>query len=227
MPPTRRLPTTPSWSSLPRAADRSRSGRCTGSCPSSTTCTSAARTRCCGSRIISPAPRRRESLPLLRRRAARASPRWRARWPSAFPALAGSAFTLRDHGASTTSRVRRGDRHAVVERLSAAFTCAARGPSSTSSRTTSRSSMPAGAASALAEETYRFGLPGIVNTPGLAEVYRSYGNPAVSFVPAVDLDRYHPPSAAPGSARRAGVLLRPAEDLAQRVRARASRRWPS
>jgi glycosyltransferase involved in cell wall biosynthesis len=51
---------------------------------------------------------------------------------------------------------------------------------------------PAGAASALVEETYRFGFPGIVNTPGLAEVYRSYGNPAVSFVPAVDLDRYHP-----------------------------------
>jgi O-antigen biosynthesis protein len=51
---------------------------------------------------------------------------------------------------------------------------------------------PAGSASALAEETYRFGLPGIVNTPGLAEVYRAYGNPAVSFVPAVDLERYHP-----------------------------------
>jgi O-antigen biosynthesis protein len=51
----------------------------------------------------------------------------------------------------------------------------------------------AGAASGLAEETYRFGFPGIVNTPGLAEVYASYGNPAASFVPAVDLDRYHPP----------------------------------
>jgi glycosyltransferase involved in cell wall biosynthesis len=51
---------------------------------------------------------------------------------------------------------------------------------------------PAGAASALVEETYRFGFPGIVNTPGLAEVYRSYGNPAVSFVPAVDTHRYHP-----------------------------------
>jgi glycosyltransferase involved in cell wall biosynthesis len=52
----------------------------------------------------------------------------------------------------------------------------------------------AGAASGLAEETYRFGFPGIVNTPGLAEVYASYGNPAVSFVPAVDTDRYHPPA---------------------------------
>jgi glycosyltransferase involved in cell wall biosynthesis len=52
----------------------------------------------------------------------------------------------------------------------------------------------AGAAWGLAEETYRLGFPGIVNTPGLAEVYRSYGNPAVSFVPAVDLDRYHPSS---------------------------------
>jgi glycosyltransferase involved in cell wall biosynthesis len=51
---------------------------------------------------------------------------------------------------------------------------------------------PAGAGSALAEETYRFGFPGVVNTPGLADVYRSYGNPAVSFVPAVDTERYHP-----------------------------------
>lgn len=52
----------------------------------------------------------------------------------------------------------------------------------------------AGSAYALAEETYRLGLPGIVNTPGLAEVYRAYGNPAVDFVPAVDLHRYHPPA---------------------------------
>ncbi len=51
---------------------------------------------------------------------------------------------------------------------------------------------PAGAASGMVEETYRFGFPGIVNTPGLADVYRSYGNPAVSFVPAVDLERYYP-----------------------------------
>jgi glycosyltransferase involved in cell wall biosynthesis len=52
----------------------------------------------------------------------------------------------------------------------------------------------AGAASGLAEETYRFGFPGIVNTPGLADVYASYGNPAVAFVPAVDLERYRPSS---------------------------------
>ena len=51
---------------------------------------------------------------------------------------------------------------------------------------------PAGAASALVHETYRLGIPGIVNTPGLADMYRSYGNPAVSFVPAVDRDRYYP-----------------------------------
>lgn len=51
---------------------------------------------------------------------------------------------------------------------------------------------PAGAAWGLAEETYRLGLPGIVNTPGLADVYRSYGNPAVSFIPAVDQARYYP-----------------------------------
>lgn len=53
---------------------------------------------------------------------------------------------------------------------------------------------PAGSAFALAEETYRFGLPGIVNTPGLAAAYRAYGNPAMSFTPAVDTDRYHPPA---------------------------------
>lgn len=51
---------------------------------------------------------------------------------------------------------------------------------------------PAGAGSALVEETYRFGIPGIVNTPGLAATYRSYGNDAVSFVPAVDA-AYQPP----------------------------------
>lgn len=44
----------------------------------------------------------------------------------------------------------------------------------------------AGSASALAEETYRLGIPGIVNTPRLAEAYRAYGAPAVSFLPAVD-----------------------------------------
>jgi O-antigen biosynthesis protein len=52
---------------------------------------------------------------------------------------------------------------------------------------------PAGSAFALAEETYRFGFPGIVNTPGLAAAYEAYGNPVTSFVPAVDLKRYHPP----------------------------------
>ena len=52
----------------------------------------------------------------------------------------------------------------------------------------------ASSAFALAEETYRFGFPGIVNTPGLAEAYRWYGNPAVSFVPAVDTERYYPPA---------------------------------
>lgn len=52
---------------------------------------------------------------------------------------------------------------------------------------------PAGSAFAMAEETYRFGFPGIVNTPGLAAAYEAYGNAVTSFLPAVDLDRYHPP----------------------------------
>jgi glycosyltransferase involved in cell wall biosynthesis len=45
---------------------------------------------------------------------------------------------------------------------------------------------PAGTLYALAEATYRLGYAGIVNTPGLLEVYKSYNNPAVSFVPAVE-----------------------------------------
>lgn len=61
---------------------------------------------------------------------------------------------------------------------------------------------PAGSASALVEETYRFGIPGIVNTPGLAEVYRGYGNAAVSFVPAVDTHRYHPAEGGGAGAER-------------------------
>ena len=45
---------------------------------------------------------------------------------------------------------------------------------------------PAGTPFALAEATYRLGFAGLVNTPGLAEVYAAYGNPTASFVPAVD-----------------------------------------
>jgi glycosyltransferase involved in cell wall biosynthesis len=52
---------------------------------------------------------------------------------------------------------------------------------------------PAGAASAVLMEAARLGLPGIVNTPGLAEVYRAHGSPAIAFTPAVDADVYHPP----------------------------------
>jgi hypothetical protein len=44
----------------------------------------------------------------------------------------------------------------------------------------------AGTAYALAEATYRLGFAGLVNTPGLAEVYAGYGNPTQTFVPAVD-----------------------------------------
>jgi O-antigen biosynthesis protein len=46
---------------------------------------------------------------------------------------------------------------------------------------------PAGVLWAMAEATYRFGFAGLVNTPGLGEVYSSYGNPSCSFVPAVDV----------------------------------------
>lgn len=44
----------------------------------------------------------------------------------------------------------------------------------------------AGTAFALAEATYRLGFAGIVNTPGLADVYAAYGHPTQTFIPAVD-----------------------------------------
>jgi O-antigen biosynthesis protein len=50
---------------------------------------------------------------------------------------------------------------------------------------------PAGALSALAEETYRMGLYGIANTPPLKETYESFGGTAVSFLPCVDTDVFH------------------------------------
>jgi glycosyltransferase involved in cell wall biosynthesis len=45
---------------------------------------------------------------------------------------------------------------------------------------------PAGTVYALTEATYRLGFAGLANTPSLGDVYASYGNPAMSFVPAVD-----------------------------------------
>lgn len=115
----------------------------------------------------------------------------------AFPALAGSGFT----SAHEANRLPPADA-AIATLWSSAYPCLhLRGVRSKFYFVQDNEPQfyAAGAASALAEETYRFGFPGIVNTPGLADVYRAYGNPAVSFVPAVDRDRYHPaeaPSAA-------------------------------
>ena len=47
---------------------------------------------------------------------------------------------------------------------------------------------------AVLTEAAGLGLPGIVNTPGLAEVYRAHGSPAIAFMPAVDAEVYHPPA---------------------------------
>ena len=41
----------------------------------------------------------------------------------------------------------------------------------------------------------------MVNGPALADSYRACGSPAVSFTPAVDVDRFHPPAA-----RRSGPV---------------------
>ncbi len=62
---------------------------------------------------------------------------------------------------------------------------------------------PAGAASAMLGEAARLGIPGLVNTPGLAEAYRAQGSPAMAFTPAVD-PRYTPP----GRPRAAGAPVR-------------------
>ncbi len=50
-----------------------------------------------------------------------------------------------------------------------------------------------GSTYALAESTYRFGLKGVVNTPGLlAAVNQRHGMEGVSFIPAVDQTLYRP-----------------------------------
>lgn len=52
---------------------------------------------------------------------------------------------------------------------------------------------PGGSTYALAESTYRFGMRGLVNTPGLlAAINSRHGMEGISFVPAVDQSIYHP-----------------------------------
>ena len=145
----------------------------------------------------------------------------------AFPALAERHVHLGLRCRSEASAgVRCGDRDLVVQRLPDCCTSQNTRAKFYFVQDNEPQFYPAGSASALVEETYRFGLPGIVNTPGLAEVYASYGNPAVSFVPAVDRDRYHPPTEprdpdAPGP----HLLLRPSSSSPATRSAWASRRW--
>lgn len=49
---------------------------------------------------------------------------------------------------------------------------------------------PAGSASAMLSQAARLGIPGIVNTEALADVWRAHGSPAVAFRPAVDTQRF-------------------------------------
>jgi glycosyltransferase involved in cell wall biosynthesis len=51
---------------------------------------------------------------------------------------------------------------------------------------------PAGSSRAVLDEAAGLAFPGIVNTPALADSWRERGNPAVSFMPAVDTERFHP-----------------------------------
>ena len=121
--------------------------------------------------------------------------RCRPRWPATFPSLANATFT----SGSLPDRRDLPESDAVIATLvvkrvpGSAYREHAR---QVLLRARQRTAVLPGrvARRRMVEETYRFGLPGIVNTPGLADVYASYGNPAVSFVPAVDLDRYHPPT---------------------------------
>jgi glycosyltransferase involved in cell wall biosynthesis len=74
---------------------------------------------------------------------------------------------------------------------------------------------PAGTMASLAEASYRFGLWGIVNTPGLYEAYRAASRaPAIVFSPAVDRSIYFPvapgdPKHAPGEAKQVVFYGRP------------------
>jgi glycosyltransferase involved in cell wall biosynthesis len=54
----------------------------------------------------------------------------------------------------------------------------------------------AGSMSALLAEAAALGFPGVANTPALADAWRAAGNPAVSFLPAVDTERFHPATGA-------------------------------
>ena len=73
---------------------------------------------------------------------------------------------------------------------------------------------PAGSLYALAEATYRFGFAGLVNTPGLEQIYASYGNPSTSFIPAVELvsDGAIKPSSRPGAPVQVVLYGRPTTD---------------
>lgn len=69
----------------------------------------------------------------------------------------------------------------------------------------------AGSTSALAQSTYRFGFTGVVNTPGLlAAVNQRDGLQGMSFIPTVNLERYHPdPARKPGKKVRIFLYARP------------------
>lgn len=71
---------------------------------------------------------------------------------------------------------------------------------------------PAGSAFALAEQSYRFGFTGIVNTPGLAEAYGEWGNPTIPFTPSVDRNVYHPDPARSDEPVRIVFYNRPSID---------------
>ncbi len=73
---------------------------------------------------------------------------------------------------------------------------------------------PAGSMYGLTEATYRLGFAGIVNTPGLAEIYATYGNPAVAFTPSFDIsDKPYPkPSERPGEPVQIILYGRPSVD---------------
>jgi len=76
---------------------------------------------------------------------------------------------------------------------------------------------PSGTEAALADATYRFGLYGLCNSPGVRDAYRAVsGAPAVAFWPAVDNSIFHPlpagtPKHRPGEPKQVVFYGRPQE----------------
>ena len=132
---------------------------------------------------LRPRRRRRDAADVAARHRGRVSRRWPARRHVA--------------AAEPLGAQRRRHRHGLAQRVPARAPPRQRAPSSSSSRTTSPPSTRRARRAPCSSRRRGWGCPGSSTRPGLADVYRGYGNRgACRSCPAVDLDRYHPPAAA-------------------------------